>query len=126
MTKTDVEQVFIRRMYTADNLPVLQRLPDASADLIYLDPPFNSNRDYAAPITVKNPKTGKREKHLAEFKDTWTFTDDDAEWLYVIRSDYPTVYAVIESVKTAHSFRMAGLHVHDGCPVTRNATHSQA
>ena len=105
---TNADQSFIRRMYTADNLPVLQRLPDASVDLIYLDPPFNSNRDYAAPITVKNPKTGKREKHLAEFKDTWTFTDDDAEWLYVIRSDYPTVHAVIESVKTAHSFRMAG------------------
>jgi len=29
-----------------DNLDILRRyLPDASTDLIYLDPPFNSNRD---------------------------------------------------------------------------------
>ena len=29
-----------------DNLDILRRcLPDASVDLIYLDPPFNSNRD---------------------------------------------------------------------------------
>ncbi len=108
MTKNYANQPFIRRMYTADNLPVLQRLPDASADLIYLDPPFNSNRDYAAPITVNNPKTGKREQHLAEFKDTWTFTDADAEWLYVIKAEHPTVHAVIEAAKIAHSFSMAG------------------
>jgi len=33
--------------YYGDNLDILRRyLPDASVDLIYLDPPFNSNRDY--------------------------------------------------------------------------------
>ena len=32
--------------YYGDNLDILRRyLPDASVDLIYLDPPFNSNRD---------------------------------------------------------------------------------
>jgi site-specific DNA-methyltransferase (adenine-specific) len=31
--------------YRGDNLDILRRyLPDASVDLIYLDPPFNSNR----------------------------------------------------------------------------------
>jgi len=34
-------------LYYGDNLDILRRyLPDASVDLIYLDPPFNSNRDY--------------------------------------------------------------------------------
>ena len=33
-------------LYYGDNLDILRRyLPDASVDLIYLDPPFNSNRD---------------------------------------------------------------------------------
>jgi len=33
-------------LYWGDNLDILRRyLPDASVDLIYLDPPFNSNRD---------------------------------------------------------------------------------
>jgi site-specific DNA-methyltransferase (adenine-specific) len=33
--------------YYGDNLPVLKRhVPDESVDLIYLDPPFNSNATY--------------------------------------------------------------------------------
>ena len=33
-------------LHYGDNLDILRRyLPDASVDLIYLDPPFNSNRD---------------------------------------------------------------------------------
>jgi len=33
-------------LYYGDNLDILRRyLPDATVDLIYLDPPFNSNRD---------------------------------------------------------------------------------
>ena len=32
--------------YYGDNLDILRRyLPDAAVDLVYLDPPFNSNRD---------------------------------------------------------------------------------
>ena len=34
-------------LYYGDNLDVMrQHLPDESVDLIYVDPPFNSNRDY--------------------------------------------------------------------------------
>jgi DNA modification methylase len=34
-------------LYYGDNLDILRRyIPDASVDLVYLDPPFNSNRDY--------------------------------------------------------------------------------
>ena len=44
------------------------RLLDAdSVDLIYLDPPFNSNQDYAAPIGS--------EAAGAAFKDTWMLSD---------------------------------------------------
>ena len=44
-----------------------------SGDLIYLDPPFNSKANYAAPIGS--------EAAGAEFKDTWTLSDVDAAWL---------------------------------------------
>src|SRR5579863_3090146 len=33
-------------IYCGDNLEQLKKLPDASVDLIYIDPPFNSNRNY--------------------------------------------------------------------------------
>ena len=39
-----------RTLFTYDNLPVMQGINSESIDLIYLDPPFNSKRNYAAPI----------------------------------------------------------------------------
>jgi len=35
-----------RVVYCGDNLQQLKKLPDACIDLIYIDPPFNSNRNY--------------------------------------------------------------------------------
>src|SRR5579864_2869490 len=35
-----------RVIYCGDNLDQLKKLPDACVDLIYIDPPFNSNRNY--------------------------------------------------------------------------------
>ena len=35
-----------RIIYCGDNLVQLKKLPDACVDLVYIDPPFNSNRNY--------------------------------------------------------------------------------
>src|SRR3954470_3968332 len=35
-----------RVVYCGDNLEQLAKLPDACVDLIYIDPPFDSNRNY--------------------------------------------------------------------------------
>jgi 16S rRNA G966 N2-methylase RsmD len=35
-----------RVVYCGDNLEQLAKLPDVCVDLIYIDPPFNSNRNY--------------------------------------------------------------------------------
>jgi DNA modification methylase len=35
-----------RVIYCGDNLEQLKKLPDHCVDLIYIDPPFNSNRNY--------------------------------------------------------------------------------
>jgi site-specific DNA-methyltransferase (adenine-specific) len=35
-----------RVVYCGDNLTQLRKIPDGAVDLIYIDPPFNSNRDY--------------------------------------------------------------------------------
>jgi site-specific DNA-methyltransferase (adenine-specific) len=37
-----------RVIYCGDNLDQLRKLPEACVDLIYIDPPFNSNRNYEA------------------------------------------------------------------------------
>ena len=42
-----------RTIWTADNMEILPGIDTASVDLVYLDPPFNSNRNYAAPVGSK-------------------------------------------------------------------------
>ena len=51
-----------RTLFTGDNLDVMRGINSESVDLIYLDPPFNSNQDYAAPVGS--------EAAGAAFKDT--------------------------------------------------------
>ena len=53
-----------RTMWTGDNLDIIRRMNSESVDLTYLDPPFNANRNDAAPIGS--------EAAGAAFKDTWT------------------------------------------------------
>ena len=55
-----------RTIWTGDHLDILRGLNSASGDFIYVDPPFNSNRNYAAPVGS-----------AAAFKDTWTLSDMD-------------------------------------------------
>ena len=43
----------MNRLYFGDNFAAAaqhERIPDASVDLVYLDPPFNSNADYNDPF----------------------------------------------------------------------------
>jgi DNA modification methylase len=41
-----------RVIYCGDNLDQLRKLPEACVDLIYIDPPFNSNRIVGQPLPV--------------------------------------------------------------------------
>ena len=83
-----------RTMWTGDNLPVLRGLNSESVDLVYADPPFNSNRDYAAPIGSKAAG--------AAFKDTWTLGDVDEAWHGEIADREPSVYAAIDNAGIVH------------------------
>lgn len=81
-----------KTIFTGDNLPVLRGINSESIDLIYLDPPFNSNANYAAPIGS--------EAAGAEFKDTWTLDDIDITWLDLIEGDHPVLNRVIHAAMT--------------------------
>jgi len=57
-------------LYYGDNLDILRRyIPDESVDLIYLDPPFNSNRSYN--ILFKEESGKSAEAQITAFDDTW-------------------------------------------------------
>jgi DNA modification methylase len=58
------------RLYFGDNLDILRReLPDASVDLIYLDPPFNSNATYN--VLFKEKSGEESAAQITAFEDTW-------------------------------------------------------
>ncbi len=56
-------------LHYGDCLEVLRTFPDSCVDLIYLDPPFNSNRDYNAFFAP--PKEGGANAQITAFEDTW-------------------------------------------------------
>src|SRR5699024_3350699 len=62
-------------LYFGDNLFVLKNhIETSSVDLIYLDPPFNSNRDYNQIFT--NPYGNKPTAQIQVFEDTWYWSSD--------------------------------------------------
>ncbi len=63
-------------------------------DLIYLDPPFNSNKNYAAPVGSKAAG--------AAFKDTWHLSDLDVAWMGLIADEKPAMYKVLEAAGLSH------------------------
>ena len=58
-------------LYYGDNLAVLRSgaIPPGSVDLIYLDPPFNSNASYN--VLFKAPSGKGSQAQIEAFEDTW-------------------------------------------------------
>ena len=83
-----------RTVFTGDNLDVLRGMDSETVDLVYADPPYNSQRNYAAPIGSESAG--------AAFKDTWTLSDVDEAWLHIVRDQHPGPHAVIEAAGVAH------------------------
>ncbi|WP_395543402.1 site-specific DNA-methyltransferase [Neotabrizicola sp. sgz301269] len=65
----------LNAFYFGDNLHILRRyIPDESVDLIYLDPPFNSNANYN--LLFKSPDRKRwSDAQIATFDDTWRWGD---------------------------------------------------
>jgi site-specific DNA-methyltransferase (adenine-specific) len=63
-----------RTIYFGDNLQVLRdKIPDESFDLIYLDPPFNSNRSYNV---IFREGLQDSPSQIQAFDDSWHWTED--------------------------------------------------
>lgn len=61
-------------LYYGDNLAVLREsIADESVDLIYLDPPFNSQASYN--LLFQSPTGEKSEAQIEAFEDTWHWND---------------------------------------------------
>ena len=79
-----------RTIFIRDNLEVLRCIDDETVDLIYLDPPFNSNKNYEAPIGSKAAGF--------HFKDMWTLSDTDDAWWGQLSHKNPNLYEIIHGI----------------------------
>jgi len=71
------------KLFFGDNLSVMKTFPDEFIDLVYLDPPFNSNRNYN--VIFKTEDTHEdSEAQIRAFDDTWHWTYKTEEELQSI------------------------------------------
>jgi site-specific DNA-methyltransferase (adenine-specific) len=64
-------------LYYGDNLDVLRRhVADESVDLVYLDPPFNSNADYSVFFEEKDGSGAAAQ--IKAFEDSWEWNAESA------------------------------------------------
>ena len=87
-----------RTLFIADNLDIMRGMDDETVDLIYLDLPFNTKKNFKAPIG--SPAEG------AEFKDIWTDEDIKFEWHGEIAEQNEELYQIIRASESVYDRSM--------------------
>ena len=82
------------RMYYGDNLEILRNqeyFPNEYVDLIYLDPPFNSNRNHN--VLFKAESGADSEAQITAFEDTWHWSESALATYFDLVQDAPATVA---------------------------------
>lgn len=89
------------KLYYGDNLEVLrEHIADESVDLIYLDPPFNSNASYS--ILFKSPEGQGADAQIEAFNDTWQWGPAASGALMdITQSGNHALHILMQAMKTA-------------------------
>lgn len=87
-----------RTLFIADNLDIMRGMDSECIDLIYLDPPFNTNEEHKAPIGSA--------AEGAKFKDIWTDEDVKDGWYSDIAELYPHIHQIIQSSEHTYDHSM--------------------
>jgi len=75
----------MNRLYFGDNLQVLREsINSESVDLVYLDPPFNSNADYNVIFGGRKSGDAPPQAQITAFEDTWHWSDESARTLQAL------------------------------------------
>ncbi len=88
------------QLFFGDNLEILRgnRIPVGSVDLIYLDPPFNSNATYNLLFAEKSGE--KSAAQITAFEDTWQWGEAAAAaYDDVVRGDRPRLAELLRSLR---------------------------
>ena len=85
----------MNRLYYGDNLDVLKQSVQAeSVDLVYLDPPFNSNRSYNVIFNRHQISPDDDSAQIQAFDDTWRWTPaTDQQYAAYVGGELPNLVA---------------------------------
>lgn len=86
-------------LFYGDNLEILRNhIEDESVDLVYLDPPFNSNANYN--VLFKSPDGKNSQSQIEAFDDTWHWTDSaEAAFDDVMRSGHSDAAEMLRAMR---------------------------
>jgi 16S rRNA G966 N2-methylase RsmD len=86
-------------LYYGDNLDVLRRyIEDGTVDLVYLDPPFKSNKDYNVLFAEKDGTAAASQSKA--FEDTWEWNQASAQAYEEIVEAGGNVSRVMQAFRT--------------------------
>jgi adenine specific DNA methylase Mod len=87
------------QLFFGDNLNVLRdNIKDESVDLVYLDPPFNSARDYN--ILFSSPKGESSEAQITAFEDSWHWGEQaEREFGEIVRCANTGVSEMVQALR---------------------------
>jgi DNA modification methylase len=89
----------VNTLYYGDNLTILRNeIRDESIDLIYLDPPFNSQATYN--VLFRSPKGHESSAQIEAFEDTWHWGDQaEKEFTELVHQPNTDVSEMIQSLR---------------------------
>jgi site-specific DNA-methyltransferase (adenine-specific) len=88
------------KLFFGDNLDVLREyVDDGSIDLVYLDPPFNSQARYN--VLFQSPKDDQESAQARAFRDTWTWLEDAQDSYHEIMEAGGNTARFIDALKSA-------------------------
>lgn len=104
---TNNKKDFINTLYYGDNLEILKdKIESNMVDLIYLDPPFQSGKNYN--IIFKTENIVKADAQIKTFKDTWSWGEEaENEYRGLIKSELtkePPNIKTIELIKAMRNY----------------------
>ena len=88
----------MNKLFYGDNLNILREyIKDETVDLIYLDPPFNSNRNYN--VLFKSESGTEAESQITAFEDTWHWNASAEETYRELILEGDNVGQMVESFR---------------------------
>ena len=89
------------QLYYGDNLDILRvHIPDESVDLIYIDPPFNSNQAYNVIFSEADGSSSKAQ--IRAFEDTWHWVETTEQAYHELVETAPPL--LVETIKSFRGF----------------------